>query len=57
MNIGRGRKIAKQGRHGVYVHRSVKIRMEAHASQVAGGDGKMYAPKARFEGIEPTWVD
>ncbi|KAI0688127.1 hypothetical protein BC835DRAFT_1408164 [Cytidiella melzeri] len=57
MNLGKGREIIKHSKHDVYVHRSVKIRMEAHASQVAGAQGRKYAPKAKFGGVEPTWVD
>ena len=50
MNLGKPRKIAKQHKEGVYVHRSVKIRMEAE--KLRGGE---YTPRAKFE-VEPTWV-
>ncbi|KAI0347618.1 hypothetical protein BDW22DRAFT_4266 [Trametopsis cervina] len=56
MNLGRGRKIANQEKHGLYVHRTVKTRMEAHASQIAGSRGLKYTPQAKFD-VEPTWVD
>lgn len=54
--MGKGRKIARQRNDGVHVHRSVKIRMEAHASLIPGSNGKKYSPHAKFE-VEPTWVD
>ncbi|KAI0094239.1 hypothetical protein BDY19DRAFT_880415 [Irpex rosettiformis] len=57
MNLGKGRNAVQQGRNEILVHRSVKIRMEAHASQVGGSQGKKYVPKASLEGVEPTWVD
>ena len=52
MNLGRGRTVP-QGKHqpAFYVHRSVKLRMEAE--DLEGGP---YEPMAEF-GIEPTWVD
>ncbi|GJJ13726.1 hypothetical protein Clacol_007982 [Clathrus columnatus] len=53
INLGRPRKITGQKRHGVKVHRSVKIRMEA--GQVVA-EGVAYTPRAKWK-IEPTWVD
>ncbi|KAA1467854.1 hypothetical protein DENSPDRAFT_833006 [Dentipellis sp. KUC8613] len=50
INMGRPRTIPKQ-KHGINVHRSVKIRMDAE-----GLEGGKYKPKAVFE-VEPTWVD
>lgn len=52
INLGRARKIPRQKKQGVLVHRSVKIRMEAgeHA------DGGPYTPRAKWK-VEPTWVD
>ncbi|KAL1951077.1 hypothetical protein VTO73DRAFT_226 [Trametes versicolor] len=50
MNMGTGRVVPK--RHSpFYVHRSVKLRMEA--TDLPGGP---YVPKAQFV-TEPTWVD
>ena len=43
-NMGQGRKIRKQKKNIVKVHRSVKMRMEAHYH-----DGTKYQPKASFE--------
>ena len=57
MNRGRGRDAIQRGRQDINIHRSVKIRMDAHASQVAGSQGKKYVPKANFEGVRPTWVE
>lgn len=52
-NMGRAREIPKQKTHPVYVHRSVKVRIEA---EKAMGKVKGYQPRAKFE-VEPTWVD
>ncbi|EKM61846.1 uncharacterized protein PHACADRAFT_248724 [Phanerochaete carnosa HHB-10118-sp] len=49
-NMGRARVIPKQETHPVYVHRSVKMRMEAERAA-----GRVYEPRARFD-VEPTWV-
>ena len=49
-NMGRAREIPRQKAHPVYVHRSMKMRMEAERAR-----GGVYEPRARFEG-EPTWV-
>jgi hypothetical protein len=55
-NMGSGRRIPKQKKGVVKVHRSVKMRMEAHYP-----DGKKYKPKASFEkaiGLaNVVWVD
>ncbi|KAJ3883885.1 hypothetical protein F5051DRAFT_390463 [Lentinula edodes] len=54
-NLARPRHIPEQSSNGVYVHRSVKIRMEA---EKVGSNGKRrrYTPKAHLE-VEPIWVD
>jgi len=55
MNLGRPREIpraVREKREKIYVHRSVKIRMEAE-----GLDGGKYVPRARFENQEFEWVD
>ncbi|KAJ3861403.1 hypothetical protein EV359DRAFT_47287 [Lentinula novae-zelandiae] len=54
-NLARPRHIPEQSSNGVYVHRSVKIRMEA---EKVGSNGKRrrYSPKAHLE-VEPIWVD
>ncbi|KAJ3566808.1 hypothetical protein NP233_g6769 [Leucocoprinus birnbaumii] len=51
-NLGRGRHIPRQTRHGVKVHRSVKTRLEAGYV-----DGKAYRPKANLDLDKVTWVD
>ncbi|GJJ14558.1 hypothetical protein Clacol_008823 [Clathrus columnatus] len=53
INLGRPRKITGQKRHGIKVHRTVKIRMEAGQ---AVAEGVAYTPRAKWK-IEPTWVD
>ncbi|KAH7876941.1 uncharacterized protein C8R40DRAFT_998572, partial [Lentinula edodes] len=52
-NLARPRHIPEQSSNGVYVHRSVKIRMEA---EKVGSNGKhrRYSPKAHLE-VEPIW--
>ncbi|EKM76650.1 hypothetical protein AGABI1DRAFT_115735 [Agaricus bisporus var. burnettii JB137-S8] len=51
-NLGRGRRIPRQNKQGVKVHRSVQWRMEAtHAS------GEKYSPKANLKLDKVTWVD
>lgn len=52
VNLGRPRRIPRQKRHGIKVHRSVKIRMEA-GKATAGGP---YTPQAKWK-VEPTWED
>ncbi len=55
MNLGEGRAVPKPIRENgekVYVHRSVKIRMEAE-----GLDGGKYVPKAKFHDFDYEWVD
>ncbi|KAH9077525.1 hypothetical protein EDB83DRAFT_2344138 [Lactarius deliciosus] len=55
MNMGKGRTVPKPIRENgekVYVHRSVKIRMEAE-----GLKGGKYVPKAKFQGFDHEWVD
>ncbi|KAI6136035.1 hypothetical protein F5141DRAFT_4789 [Pisolithus sp. B1] len=49
VNRGKGRSVPRQA-SGVYMHRTVKIRMEAEALQ------EKYQPKAKLK-VEPTWVD
>ncbi|KAI6102616.1 hypothetical protein EDD17DRAFT_696225 [Pisolithus thermaeus] len=49
INRGEGRHVPRQA-SGVYVHRTVKIRMEAEALQ------EKYQPKAKLT-VKPTWVD
>ena len=55
-NMGSGRRIPKQKKGVVKIHRSVKMRMEAHYP-----DGKKYKPKASFEKAlnlaNVIWVD
>ncbi|KAJ3968463.1 hypothetical protein EV361DRAFT_415700 [Lentinula raphanica] len=53
-NIARPRHIPEQSTNGVWVHHSVRIRMEA---EKVGSNGKRrkYSPKAHLEG-EPHWV-
>ncbi|KAK7695135.1 hypothetical protein QCA50_002325 [Cerrena zonata] len=55
-NLGRPRKVPNriQKRGQFFVHRSVKMRMEAEASLLPGG--VKYAPKAQWK-IDPIWVD
>ena len=48
--MGKGRHVPKRHKP-FYVHRSVKLRMEA--KDLAGGP---YAPRATFK-HEPVWVD
>ncbi|KIM62348.1 hypothetical protein SCLCIDRAFT_1215226 [Scleroderma citrinum Foug A] len=50
-NMGGGRHIPRQQRHGVKLHRSVKIRMEADGFQ-----GGKYWPKAKLR-VQPKWID
>ncbi|KAG1879632.1 hypothetical protein C8R48DRAFT_626087 [Suillus tomentosus] len=50
INMGRGRHIQRQN-HGIKMHRSVKIRMEA--DNLTGGK---YWPKAKLK-VEPQWID
>ncbi|KAI0066519.1 hypothetical protein BV25DRAFT_1395427 [Artomyces pyxidatus] len=50
MNLGKPRIIPNKS-NNVYVHRSVKIRMDAR-----GLNNKEYTPKAKFP-VDPTWVD
>jgi len=55
MNLGRPREVpraVREKREKIYVHRSVKIRMEAE-----GLDGGKYAPRAKFEDQEFEWAD
>ena len=62
MHLGRPRKISKpirEKKEKIYVHRSVKIRMETEAKELEGGktgDSK-YKPKANFENLDYYWVD
>jgi hypothetical protein len=55
-NMGSGRHIPKQRKGTVKIHRSVKMRMEAHYP-----DGKKYVPKASFDKAlrlgNVVWVD
>ncbi|KAH7926859.1 hypothetical protein BV22DRAFT_1086180 [Leucogyrophana mollusca] len=51
INMGSGRRVPRQKKKGVKVHRSVKIRMEAE-----GLEGGKYWPKAKLK-VEPEWVD
>ncbi|THH01373.1 hypothetical protein EW026_g1303 [Hermanssonia centrifuga] len=51
MNLGRGRKLYREGSDGLFLHRTMKIRMEALDLK----DGP-YLPRAKFQ-TEPTWVD
>ncbi|KAF5355040.1 hypothetical protein D9756_005790 [Leucocoprinus leucothites] len=52
MNVGKGRHIPRQMRHGVKVHRTVKTRMDATFA-----NGKTYYPKANMKLDKVTWVD
>lgn len=52
INLGEGRRIPGQEKHGVRVHRSVKQRLEAQYA-----DGKKYKPKANLNLDYVTWVD
>ncbi|KAH8987362.1 hypothetical protein EDB86DRAFT_2808911 [Lactarius hatsudake] len=55
MNLGAGRTVPEpipENGEKIYVHRSVKIRMEAEGLK----DGK-YVPKAKFHGFDHEWVD
>lgn len=51
-NLGRGRHIPRQTKHGVKVHRSVQARMEA-----ARASGKDYYPTANMKLDKVIWVD
>ena len=55
VNLGQGRKVPNriQKRGQFFVHRTVKIRMEAEAALVGGTS---YAPKATWN-TDPVWVD
>lgn len=55
VNMGRPREIPKQ-KHGINVHRSVKIRMEADLVQTTNGKPKKYIPRAEMH-VEPTWAE
>ncbi|KAF9269485.1 hypothetical protein L218DRAFT_850151 [Marasmius fiardii PR-910] len=50
MNFGNSRVIPKHKLHGVKIHRSVKLRMEA-------SEGKKYVPRAKFSVDHAIWVD
>ncbi|KAF5348457.1 hypothetical protein D9756_009559 [Leucocoprinus leucothites] len=52
MNLGQGRHIPRQRRHGVKVHRTVQTRLEASFS-----DGKKYYPNANLDLDKVEWVD
>ena len=54
MHLGRPRKFSEliREKEEIYVHRSVKIRMEAE-----GLEGGKYKPKAKFEDLDYYWVD
>jgi len=55
VNLGRPREIPRaigEKREKMYVHRSVKIKMEAE-----GLDGGKYVPRVKFDGQEFEWVD
>lgn len=52
MNLGNARVIPRQKTHGLKVHRSVKMRLEALCD-----DGSKYTPKALFDHSLTTWVD
>jgi len=54
-NLARPRLIPEQEPNGVWVHRSVKTRMEADKISPNGKRSK-YLPKAQFA-VEPIWVD
>lgn len=51
-NVGKGRHIPKQKKHGVKVHRTVKTRMDASYAS-----GKKYLPKANLKLEKVIWVD
>jgi len=56
-NMGSPRYIPRQGKSGLKVHRSVKMRMEAeYEDEVRRQKGKRYIPKPIFK-AEPTWID
>lgn len=48
MNLARPRVLPDQKKHGIKVHRSVKMRMEAL--------GLKYKPKLKFD-VDPEWVN
>lgn len=48
MNLARPRVLPDQKKHGIKVHRSVKMRMEARAMK--------YKPKLKFD-VDPEWAD
>ena len=55
MNLGSPRRIpgpVRERKEKIYVHRSVKIRLEAE-----GLEGGKYEPKAKFEDLDYEWVD
>ncbi|XP_006462906.1 hypothetical protein AGABI2DRAFT_224560 [Agaricus bisporus var. bisporus H97] len=54
-NLARPRFIPKQITHGVKVHRSVKMRMDAEYEDERK-KGKRYKPKAHLR-VEPIWID
>ncbi|KAJ4479368.1 hypothetical protein J3R30DRAFT_3883877, partial [Lentinula aciculospora] len=54
-NLARPRHIPEQSSNGVWVHRSVKVRMEAEKLR-SNGKRRRYSPKAQLE-VEPNWVD
>ncbi|KAJ2912347.1 hypothetical protein MD484_g8065, partial [Candolleomyces efflorescens] len=57
LNRGKPRFIPRQRAHGLKVHRSVKLRMEAeYEDDVKRRKGKKYDPRPEFK-VEPTWVD
>ncbi|KAF9445122.1 hypothetical protein P691DRAFT_676292 [Macrolepiota fuliginosa MF-IS2] len=51
-NLGRGRHIPRQTKHGVKVHRSVKMRLDASYE-----NGKKYFPNANLKLDKVIWVD
>jgi hypothetical protein len=51
-NLGRARVIPGQEENGVYVHRTVKLRMDHYVDP----SGKKYKPRAHFR-VVPTFVD
>jgi hypothetical protein len=55
VNLGRPRGIpgpVREKKEKIFVHRSVKARMEAE-----GLKGGKYEPKAKFEHVDFEWVD
>ncbi|KAF8889443.1 hypothetical protein CPB84DRAFT_1448736 [Gymnopilus junonius] len=50
-NMGGGREIPPE-KHGIKIHRTVKMRMEAEDAQ-----GKKYHPKAKLDFSSVTWVE